>query len=387
LETLNELTAFLTEATTDGLRGRLQARGEARAIIRREGVLPDDAPPFGDTIDTDLTEYGFSLLRASLALRESGGDAEIWRRGFARAGNAFETLVQNGSPEAIDRGFFRVVGAASYHLASYSALAFSLIAQRPVDANLAPAEEALVFLILRDLTQLGIRARTWLLDPAHSDDAITRSAIGEEIDPDEVVTLVITSTVFRAFAFFEFALHTGFAALVDEARSLLRRAVSLAKHANAVPLWWIARIGLNLIDDLWASSLHRILPLEGPGGADGYQALRKLFIGELYSRRIAEVELWPSQIEAAQRAVDVTDDLVVALPTSAGKTRVAEIAALMALASGTRVLIVTPLRALSAQTERSFRKTFSTLGFTVPRFTAQAAWPQETRMRCDCRTS
>ncbi|MFN5037360.1 MAG: DEAD/DEAH box helicase [Bradyrhizobium sp.] len=61
----------------------------------------------------------------------------------------------------------------------------------------------------------------------------------------------------------------------------------------------------------------------------------------------------------------MTDDLVVALPTSAGKTRIAEIAALMALAARRRVLIVTPLRALSAQTERSFRRTFSSLGFSV----------------------
>jgi hypothetical protein len=53
----------------------------------------------------------------------------------------------------------------------------------------------------------------------------------------------------------------------------------------------------------------------------------------------------------------------------------------MALASGTRVLLVTPLRTLSAQTERLFRKTFSTLGFTVSWLTVQAAWPQETRMR------
>jgi Lhr-like helicase len=52
-------------------------------------------------------------------------------------------------------------------------------------------------------------------------------------------------------------------------------------------------------------------------------------------------------------------------PTSAGKTRVAEIAALMTLSSDRRVLIVTPLRALSAQTERSFRKTFAPLGFSV----------------------
>jgi hypothetical protein len=77
LETLDELTRFLAETTADGFRGRLQARGEARAIIRQDGVLPDDAPAFGETIDTDLTEYGFSLLRASLALREAEGKARF----------------------------------------------------------------------------------------------------------------------------------------------------------------------------------------------------------------------------------------------------------------------------------------------------------------------
>jgi superfamily II DNA/RNA helicase len=37
----------------------------------------------------------------------------------------------------------------------------------------------------------------------------------------------------------------------------------------------------------------------------------------------------------------------------------------MTLSGGRRVLIVTPLRALSAQTERSFRDTFAPLGFQV----------------------
>src|SRR3546814_12243522 len=64
-----------------------------------------------------------------------------------------------------------------------------------------------------------------------------------------------------------------------------------------------------------------------------------------YTTLFRSVELWPSQREAAQRSTDVTDDLVVALPTSAGKTREAQIAALMTLSSARRVLIVTPLRA------------------------------------------
>jgi replicative superfamily II helicase len=365
LETIEELTAFLTETTADGYRGRLQARGQARSLIRQDGVLPPDAPAFSEGIDQDLADYGLSMLRASMAARELGGDPIVWRLGFVRAGNAFEALVQNGSVDDVSRGFFRVVGAASYHLANYSALAFSLLSQADGTQNRSPVEEALMLLIVRDLQELGVQARAWLQDENHSDAAIAHAVTAGEIDPDDVVSLIATSTMFRALAFFEFALQTGAEQLVGEARQLLGHAVSITKHANAVSLWWILRITTNLIEDLWTNCLHRVLPHSGPPGSEDYAQLKRIFIGELYSRRTAEVELWPSQLLAAQRAVDVTDDLVVALPTSAGKTRIAEIAALMALASGQRVLIVTPLRALSAQTERSFRRTFSPMGFTV----------------------
>jgi superfamily II DNA or RNA helicase len=147
---------------------------------------------------------------------------------------------------------------------------------------------------------------------------------------------------------------------------LLAVGTRLAENSANIPLWWITSICRQLIDDLWEHSLHRNLPITPPtGAAERGAELRGLFIGSLYARKNAEVELWPSQREAAHRSTDLTDDLVVALPTSAGKTRVAEIAALMTLSTARRVLIVTPLRALSAQTERSFRKTFAPLGFGV----------------------
>jgi replicative superfamily II helicase len=365
LETIEELTAFIQRIGQERSRGRLQARGEARALIRHNGQLPEGAPPFAPTIDIELAEVGFSLLRASLALREAGGDPAIWRRGFVRAGNTFEALVQNGASDDAARGFNRLMGASSYHLAGYSALAFSLMSQGTAQANFAPVEEAIVSLMLRDLDGLSRRARAWLLNPANGDDELTRRLEAEEIDPDDVVTSVVTSTVYRALAFFQFALQTGEVVLVNEARVLLQQAWSISKNANAVSLWWITRIGLNLINDLWANSLHEILPKEGPVGAQAYARLRSMFVGELFARKTSELELWPSQLEAALRSTDTSDDLVVALPTSAGKTPIAEITALMALSCGQRVLIVTPLRALSAQTERSFRRTFSPLGFAI----------------------
>ncbi|WP_315836189.1 DEAD/DEAH box helicase [Bradyrhizobium prioriisuperbiae] len=366
METINELTAFLATATVDGILGRLLYRGAAWSLMRKEGVLPPNAPPLGATIETDLAEHGFALLRGAMALRTQAGASELTGKAFERAANAFEALVRNGAPESPDRGFRRTIAAAAYHLAGFSAVAYSLFNETADDLNASPGETAIRHLILRDLSQLRGFVREWLDDEAHDDEQIAETLTGEEPDIDEALSTILNTTICRALAYFDFALETGEPEPIERARELLGTAVSLANNAENVPLWWISNLCRHLIDDLWQHSLHQNLPIEPPEGTEEkYPDLRRLFISSLYARKTSEVELWPSQREAAQRSTDVNDDLVVALPTSAGKTRVAEIAALMTLSSARRVLIVTPLRALSAQTERSFRKTFAPLGFSV----------------------
>ena len=366
LETIEELQGFLTVATRDGVWNRLLDRGTAWAIMREEGALPRDAPAFGATIETDLAEYGFSVLRAALALKEAGEAVEAVQRGFEKAANAFESLVRNGSPEAVERGFYRVIAGAAYHLAGYSAIAYSLFNEYLADSNVNTAENALILLILRDLDGLRVLTRDWLLAAANSDENLAASLDEGELEIESAIATILNSTVCRALAYFDLALQTGEASLVDAAKAFLADGIKLAANEGIVSLWWVTRLCLNLIDGLWEHSLHVNLPTKSPEGAEElYAPMRDLFLASLYGRKNAEIEFWPSQLEAARRSSDLSDDLVVALPTSAGKTRVAEIAALMTLSTKKRVLIVTPLRALSAQTERSFRKAFGPLGFTV----------------------
>ena len=366
METIDELTTFLTDATVDGILGRLLYRGAAWSLMRENGVLPPNAPPLGATIETDLAEHGFALLRGAMALRAQAGTSDLTSKAFERSANAFEALVRNGDPESHDRGFRRTIAAAAYHLAGFSAVAYSLFNETAGDLNTSPGETAIQHLILRDLGQLRGFVREWLDNDDHKDEQIAEVLRGEEPDVDEALSTILNTTICRALAYFDFALETGETEPIETARAILDAAVSLADNAENVPLWWISNLCRHLIDDLWQHSLHENLPTEPPEGTEEkYPDLRRLFISSLYARKTSEVELWPSQREAARRSTDVTDDLVVALPTSAGKTRVAEIAALMTLSSARRVLIVTPLRALSAQTERSFRRTFAPLGFSV----------------------
>jgi hypothetical protein len=305
-------------------------------------------------------------LRASLALRERGDRSEVTRNGFEHAATAFEALTRNDAPETEERGYYRVLSATCFHLADLSAVAYSLFSERSEQLNVNAAEEGLILLVLRDLARLRTHVQTWLRSEQNGDAALASMVAEGAITEDELVSSVLNLSVCRSLAFFDFALQTGNEGSVEEARGLLTLALDLAANAGMVSLWWIVRICRSLLDDLWTHSLHQLLPWEPPpGGKENYPVLRRTFLSALYGRRVSEIELWPSQREAAARAADLTDNLVVALPTSAGKTRIAELAALMTLSTDRRVVVVTPLRALSAQTERSFRRTFSPLGFAV----------------------
>jgi superfamily II DNA/RNA helicase len=162
------------------------------------------------------------------------------------------------------------------------------------------------------------------------------------------------------------AFERGEEALLDGAIHRLNVGLRGASSLGMVPQWWDHRLAIYLLRDLWGSSLHVVLPQRPEGAeADEWNRLRTTFIASLFRRSRAEVDLWPSQLEAAARVLDTTENLVLSLPTSAGKTRIAELCILATLAEGKRVVFVTPLRALSAQTETVLERTFVPLGKTV----------------------
>jgi hypothetical protein len=171
----------------------------------------------------------------------------------------------------------------------------------------------------------------------------------------------------KGLALFDQALLTGRDGLAQAARNQLGATAAEASALDAVSHWWTATLASQLIDELWTLSLHqRVAPLS-PQNDDyaSWEHFRRSYVQRLRAGARAAIELWPSQLEAADRALAPDDDLVVALPTSAGKTRIAELCILRTLASGRRVVYVTPLRALSAQIERDLGETFRPLGVTV----------------------
>lgn len=367
-ETAAELSTRLQVAVAPGFRGRLLDKGLARGLIWRDGNLPEGAPEFPEGLSEDLLDYAHAVIALALRLRASGeGDPRLLDRAFLVAGEAIEAAVHRGE-ERIDGGFHRVTAAVAFHLGRYAARAFSMLPAATDAQNLAPTEAALIQLLRRRLDELHKAFSEWLLDPANADEAVAaKLQEDDDFDQTDAIHNVLTSSFMRGLALFDHALTTGASEVAEQARARLFATAKAARDLNAVSHWWNATLAAHLIDELWSMSLHQQVPelLPDQNDHERWHEIRRGYIQRLRRGRRAAIELWPSQLAAAKRAQDLTDDLVVALPTSAGKTRIAELCILRTLAAEKRVVYVTPLRALSAQVERDLAEALQPLGFSV----------------------
>ncbi len=372
-----EVEAELRRAVDPQFRERLLARGVAQSMIRREGVLPEDAPRFGPLLDYDLLNYGYSLLSVGLHLLEQGAESEESRAAFLQASNALEAATKNSSTTE-DLYFHRLVAGAASHLGGYAARAYSLVRTAAAADGLTGPERALADLILRALDEIETRTIEMKTSRSTSDEAIlealaspgdvenfnTPSTESDSIDP---VPLLLSENFLSAVSAALFALANGESNAFDSAIADLAMGREACGDLSMVGPWWIHRLSVRLLSDLATTSIRAHVPSEllGASGDFDWTELRENFIATLFARDRAEIDLWPSQLHAVGQVFGNDEDLVIALPTSSGKTRIAELCILAALGRGQRVIYVTPLRALSAQTELTLQETFTSLGARV----------------------
>lgn len=391
MQTPDAIAQDLLRMIEPGTRERLVARGLARGMIWRGGILSEESPKFAKSLTSDLLDHGYLVLATSLRLRDAAGDSDVVRDGFRVAAESIESAVRRADSNTERRGENLVVAAAAFHLARLGARSYSLLSRRQDTERLSVAYVALTTLMRRDMNGLADLVRNWLDEPEHTDtwvasamevsyqdreiaeaDAATDENETSGFGVDDAILIALTRRLLRGIARFIYALRTGEETSFELASETLRSAEIAAAEARFVSVWWAASLTRHLVEELWGDSLHKRLPTDHDPDPDGgkdpatsFNVLRRRFIQVLGCREPAEIDLWPSQHEAAQRSLDRKDDLVVALPTSAGKTRIAELCILRALSAGERVVYVTPLRALSAQIERGLGKAFRPLGYSV----------------------
>src|SRR5579863_9112730 len=139
------IVARLNELIQPQTRGRLLARGLARGLLWRDGVLPFGAPEFAESLTRDLLDFGYGVLSLALELKDSNrvaepGAAFQTAHAFRVAAEAIESAVRRDVGDGRDRGRHLVVSATSFPLAGYAARSFSMLPLPALDANLSTQE-------------------------------------------------------------------------------------------------------------------------------------------------------------------------------------------------------------------------------------------------------
>lgn len=377
-EYLSITVSRLEELTADETFIRDLAQVRAKAI--QEELVPEQPSTRFTFDDRKIWKYcDFIFSEGALLLKEDFGESEKIFSWIRTAGQAFEFLAN--ITNMYEREILLLNSAMCYHIAGYQANA-QCLTKRVENKFLTESTErnekdsadqvltrlfrqTLVFFLQRDISKLQQSTARAISSIQDLQVAITRDVA----DHTGSITRIFDLT---AHAYFHQALTNvvtfclfGNRDGLSNARQELQKSNSYFQKVNDTTLGSITselRTVLDLFEErsTWSNiSRHAEHLLASP-------------VWRLYLRNLAFeksiVEFWISQLRAIGAGILTgTDSYVVQMPTSAGKTLIAELSILAALTMkrDSRCLYIAPYRALVSEIEKTLSETLGSVGFRV----------------------
>lgn len=287
-------------------------------------------------------------------------------KSIRRIASAWEGLARLG--DKVNKNTAYMNAAVTYEIAGYQANASclaKLVSSRRQGEDGSPRIEEVISQFLQ---RLFIKTRILSFE-LEKEPADTIELVPEKIGQAAAAALAANGLE-RASRFFlsgrENALQEA-ADFLKESQELyaglgLHREYNLVRSAGTLLPLMVSR-------STW-TKLKEVLP--GNRLWERYLRLLARGIGSdiLVSRSVSE--LWPSQVVALNGGLLGDASKFVRMPTSAGKTRIAELAIVHTLISkrdkGAKCIYIAPYRALVWELEQSFLNLFGDLGFRVSSF-------------------
>ena len=351
----NPLEALQTDASF----ARDVAQVRAKAILTE---LTGGAPPYRwSYTPTRLSRHSSAALwdlgSVSLSNLDRISEFEPVARQIAQAWEAFAKLGEGAT-----RHTALLNAAAAYEYAGYQANAACLsklvIGEGPSETE-TDFQQLVALFMQRQFIRVISRAAFWSREPptARSLDGSMWSA----------ASLALGASGLALAARYFLSGSTDSQEESQETISLAERGFAEIGSVSEANLLRIIR---SLLPVMTLRSTWTILGHLVPNNPRWSRYLKLLArgTGEDVFRNASISELWPSQIDAIRQDLfDQSSTKAVRMPTSAGKTRVAELAMVHTLVSEPNVkcVYVAPYRALVGEVEQTFLNLFADLGYSV----------------------
>ncbi len=328
----------------------LIAQSKAKQVLREVRELPENFPEFELELDDRVTFVAYALLAAGCSLIEQGEINEGYTQLHSAADileAAHRTEIVKGQASALHC----LIGAMAFYACGQYSRAFVLI--NNVE-KVTPSAGIVASFLRKDRSLLISRLNAVLLPPQNEFD-----------DSNQFDDWALTVCIARSIALTAEHSYSGQIELLTNADTVLHDAMLISEGGSHPHFWWIARLLRLMVKGYGNGSLWSVLPAYF--GTNGTEQVRR-YVNLLALLSPPVTELWLSQMDALNLALNPQNrGGVINLRTSAGKTRVAELAILQTIKSdpNAKVLYLAPFRSLAFELERTFSKTLSPLGYHV----------------------
>lgn len=349
----NEL---LQKLESDEFVQNLIAQGDSRYILFNVQEPVDNFPNFTANLDIKLTHIALSYLSVGCSLAEND-NMENAIFPLEKGANILEH-VHNPLENRNELGsYFVLASSLAYYASNQFSKSFILL--KNVELNTV-ISKLIGFFLKRDYNQLARLISEISLSNNYNDHSITD--IDNDADANtRIYTLILSKTISALLEF----IYSGEDDWLEKSKEYSADLLDLLSIDEEPSLWWCIRLFRIIIEGFYKNSLWKTIP---PNISDGGypQQMVTQYIMAMAFQKNPVVELFHSQREALSKVLKPIG-AVVSLPTSGGKTRIAEIAILQKLIEEPDAIIIylTPFRSLAFEVEDSLAKVFRPLGIEV----------------------
>lgn len=277
---------------------------------------------------------------------------------FTKGAECLETIHSLKENELPYSNYYGLLASLAFYAGFQYSRSFVLIKKFEEET---PIASLLSLFLKRNFSELTDIAEKMVISQRYDDNQLSQADDIEEAC-GKAFEINIAKSLYCVIQYF----YTGDESLLDIAKEKLNTLLDIAKLESLVDLWWVARLILIIVDGFAQSSIWKML------GAyidlKEENSLARQYVLALIYKQTPVTELFLSQRAVLPQLFSAEQSgIIVSIPTSSGKTRIAEMAILNALMSNPegKILYIAPFRSLAYEIENSLGDLFATAKIRV----------------------
>lgn len=328
------------------------AQLNARYILLNTDEERENFPNY-NVKDEEMTLLAFQYLNLGCRLAERQAILEA-SQPLERGAQILEYIYGSNNTDVHFRNYHVLISGLAYYSAFQYSKSFILIKKTKNETTIA---RLLSLFLSRRFSELQNYINIIIINKDYIN--LNRN---EDIDEasSRIYEIVIARSLSKVISYLNF----GDQVLLEHAKKELETLKGVANIREDVDIWWTIRLILIIIRGIERASLWSVL-------IQHYSELPSLATNFIYSHVFAKRgkihEFFTTQRSALEKVINKDDGLIISMPTSSGKTRIAEVAILDTKAKNdaSKILFIAPYRSLAFEIENDLGRVFTPIGITV----------------------